>query len=172
MKKVIACLLVIVMGCSACLMGLAEVVDFSGFTDEALTALYNYVKEEMERRGLSGRQSYELPEGKYIIGQDILPGRYRLICTKTAGESLGNAYSSLGSFFGGLSDDGTDYGSLFGSLGGMMSEVIGTTVEVIGDYGTVIKEYELKEGQEIQVTLEVNTAIRVADGECRLVPVE
>ena len=97
MKKVIACLLVIVMGCSACLMGLAEVVDFSGFTDEALTALYNYVKEEMERRGLSGRQSYELPEGKYIIGQDIQPGRYRLICTKTAGESLGNAYSSLGS---------------------------------------------------------------------------
>lgn len=165
-------MMAIVMVCSACLMGLAEDVDFSGFTDEALTALYNYVKDEMEKRGLSGSQSYELPEGKYIIGQDIQPGRYTLICTKTAGESLGNAYSSLGDFFGGLSDDGTDYGSLFGSLGGMMSDFVGTTVEVIGDYGTVIKAYELKAEEKIQVTLEANTALKISDGECRLVPVE
>lgn len=167
MKKVMACVLALALCCGA-VVGLAEEADFSGFTDEALTALYNYVKAEMDRRGLNGSQSYELPEGKYIIGQDIQPGSYTLTCVKTVGESIGDAYSSLGSLFGVLGDDEADYGSFFGSFGGMMGDLVGTTVEVIGDYGTVIKSYTLKAGETVKITLEGDTALRIEGGECKI----
>ena len=171
MKKLLALLSALVLFCSASVLAFAEVNDFSGFTDDALTAFYQYVKQEMERRGLLGeRPSYDLPEGKYIIGQDIQPGNYTLTCIATDGQSYGNAYASLGGLFGGLDSDGTDYGSLFSSLGGMMSDLVDTTVEVLGDYGTVLKSASLKKDQSIQITLEIGTALQITSGSCTLVP--
>lgn len=172
MKHVISCLIALILCCSVAIMAVAEDVDFSGLNDESLTKLYQLIKQEMEKRGLTGQKTYELPEGKYIIGQDIIPGTYKLTCTGTTGETIENTYTSLGSLFGSLGGDDAGYGDLLGSLGGMMSGLIETEVEVIGDYGSVIKSYSLKTDQTIQITLEEKTALKITNGSCSLVLVE
>ena len=171
MKKIIAFLLALVLLTSASVTVLADDVDFSAFTDDALTVLFQTVKQEMDRRGLTGaRSSYDLPEGKYIIGQDVQPGAYTLTCTATEGESIGNAYASLGGLFGGMDSDGTDYGSFFSSFGNLMGDLVDTTVEILGDYGTILKSYSLGTNQSIQITLEAGTALQISSGSCTLVP--
>lgn len=128
----------------------------------------------MEKRGLTAQQSYDLPEGKFIIGEDIMPGKYTLTCTGTSGEAVGDAYSSLGSLFGSLGgdDEGANYGDLMGSLGGLMNDLVETEVEIIGDYGSVLKSYSMKKDQSIQITLEAKTALKISEGTCMLIPVE
>ena len=108
-----------------------------------------------------------LREGKYIVGEDIEAGVYSLTCTATAGEQMKDAYGSLGSAFDALDGDG-GYSSLFGALGGMMEGVIDMTVEIVGDYGDVLKRYDMKAGDSLKITLKANTALKISDGSCTL----
>ena len=108
-----------------------------------------------------------LREGKYIVGEDIEAGAYTLTCTATAGEQMKDAYGSLGSAFDALDGDG-GYSSLFGALGGMMEDVIDMTVEIVGDYGDVLKRYDMKAGDSLKITLKANTALKITDGSCTL----
>ncbi|MBQ3703739.1 MAG: hypothetical protein II885_13445 [Oscillospiraceae bacterium] len=71
-------------------------------------------------------------------------------------------YSSLGGLYGG------SLGDLMGSLGGMMSDILNTEVKIIGDYGTVLKSFELKAGDSVRLTLEKNTALQISEGTCTL----
>ena len=135
------------------------------YSDSELRQLYEDVRQEMKRRGLKLQQDVTLRAGKYIVGDDILPGKYTLKCTETSGDTYGGLYSSLGDLYGG-SD--SPLGGLIGSLGGMMSGIINTEVEIIGDYGTVLKSYELKAGESVQITLAENTALQIIDGTCVL----
>lgn len=108
-----------------------------------------------------------LREGKYIVGEDIEAGAYTLTCTATAGEQMKDAYGSLGSAFDALDGNG-GYGSLFGALGGMMEDVIDMTVEIVGDYGDVLKRYDMKAGDSVKITLKAKTALKITDGSCTL----
>jgi hypothetical protein len=108
-----------------------------------------------------------LREGKYIVGEDIEAGAYTLTCTATAGEQMKDAYGSLGSAFDALDGDG-GYSSLFGALGGMMEDVIDMTVEIVGDYGDVLKRYDMKAGDSMNITLQARTALKITDGSCTL----
>ena len=76
---------------------------------------------------------------------------------------FGDAYSSLGGFFGG------DLGGMMNSLGGMMGDLINAEVEILGDYGTVIKSFELGVGDTARITLEEGTALQIMDGACVLI---
>ena len=110
-----------------------------------------------------------LPEGKYIIGRDIEPGLYTLTCVETAGEQLNDAYGALGNAFNAL-DHSQDYSSIFGAFGGLMETLVGTTVEIIGDYGDVLDSYEMKTGDSIVIRLEEETALSITDGRCAIAP--
>ena len=112
-----------------------------------------------------------LREGKYIIGEDIAAGTYTLTCTTTAGEQMSDAYGSLGSAFDAL-DGGNEFGSLFGMLGGMMENYVDLTVEIIGDYGDVLRTYTLKTGDSMSITLKEETALQITDGSCTIVAEE
>ena len=121
------------------------------------------VRDEMINRGLPLAQEITLKEGKFIIGQDILPGSYTIKCTETFGDTYGDAYASLGGFFGG------DLGGMMNSLGGMMGDLINAQVSILGDYGTVLKSFELRVGDSSRITLEEGTALQISDGTCVLV---
>ena len=108
-----------------------------------------------------------LREGKYIIGEDIEPGKYLLTCTATAGEQMNDAYGSLGNAFDALGG-GEEYGSLFGMLGGMMENYVDMTVEIIGDYGDVLKRYSMKSGDAMSLVLKEDTALKISDGSCTI----
>ena len=108
-----------------------------------------------------------LREGKYVIGEDIEPGRYTLTCTGTAGEQMSDAYGSLGNAFDAL-EGGNSYGSLFGALGGMMEEYVHMTVEILGDYGDVLKTYSMKTGDSMSIVLKAQTALQITDGSCTI----
>ena len=108
-----------------------------------------------------------LREGKYIVGEDIEAGAYTLTCTATAGEQMKDAYGSLGSAFDALDGDG-GYSALFGALGGMMEDVVDMTVEIVGDYGDVLKRYDMKAGDSIKIILKAKTALKITDGSCTL----
>ena len=174
MRRVFLLVMIFVLCCAPIAAVFADTVDVTLLSDEELTALFEQVKNEMAIRGLDKAESYSLPEGKYIVGQDIRPGRYVLTCVATAGEQLGDAYSSLGGLFGALGGDekSASYGDAFGSLGGMMGDLVSTQVKVIGDYGTVLRSFELKKDQSIQISLDERTALQIEDGTCTLTPVD
>ena len=130
----------------------------SDYSDDHLKQLYEMVRDEMIKRGLPLAQEITLREGKFIIGQDIQAGTYTLKCTETFGETYGDAYSSLGGLFGG------DLGGMMNSLGGMMGDMINAEAEILGNYGTVLKSYELKTGDSVRITLEEGTALQLSDG--------
>ena len=91
---------------------------------------------------------------------------YTLKCLSTSGDTYGDMYSALG----GMADSlGEDWGGLFGSLGGMMSDVINAEVEILGDYGAVLKSFELKAGDSVRITLSEGTALQITDGTCVLI---
>lgn len=138
----------------------AEKYDLSQFSNQQLLDLYECVREEMSDRGISATRS--LYSGKYIVGEDILPGTYKITCTGTEAEDLGNAYSSLGDAYGALLGDG--WGNLLGSLGGAMESLVGTGIKVIGDYGAVIKSIEMKTGDVTTLTLSSGTALEISGG--------
>ncbi len=145
----------------------AESGALSRCSDAEIRQLYESLREELIRRGLPLTPEITLPEGKYIVGEEIQPGSYTLRCTGTSGDTYGDLYSSLGDVYGSLD---SSLGGLMGSLGGMMSNVINAEVKILGDYGTVLKSYELKTGDSVRVTLSADTALQVSDGTCVLIP--
>ena len=162
MKQFLSIVLALLMILSVMTCASAE-SSLAGYSDDQLKQLYELVKEEMVKRGRPLAQEIALREGKFIIGQDILPGSYTIKCTETFGDTYGDAYSSLGGFFGG------DLGGMMNSLGGMMGDLINAEVEILGDYGTVIKSFELGVGDTARITLEEGTALQITDGACVLI---
>ena len=118
-----------------------------------------------EQTEIEGRA---LREGKYIIGEDIEAGTYTLTCIATAGEQMNDTYGSLGSAFDAI-EGGNEFGSLFGMLGGMAENYVDMTVEIIGDYGDVLKTYSMKTGDTMSITLKEETALQITDGSCMIV---
>ena len=110
-----------------------------------------------------------LREGRYIVGEDIPAGRYVLTCVSTTGEKMGDAYGQLGGALDAFSGE-SGYGALFGALGGLMEDTMGMTVEVLGDYGDVLKRGTLMTGDSVTITLEGRTALKITDGSCTLEP--
>lgn len=146
---------------------LAE-IDLASLTDDEVRTLYEQVADELNRRGLTSTESITLREGKYIIGKDIQPGNYTITCTETVGDSLSGVYDGLGDALDSMTDeDSTGYGDLFGAFGGLMGE-IGMTVEIVGDYGDVLRTFDLKKGDVADILLEEGTALKLTDGSCVL----
>lgn len=166
MKKLFSALLILSLIISFFSVSAAAANSLSDYNDSQLKQLYEAVKEEMIKRGLPLAQEVTLREGKFIVGQDILPGSYTLKCTATSGDTYGDLYSSLGDAY---SSFDSALGGLMGSLGGMMGDVINTEVEILGDYGTVLKSFEMKAGDSVRITLEEGTALQVSDGTCVLI---
>ena len=163
MKQVLSIVLVLLMFLSV--LTCASFADnaLSNYTDAQLKELYESVKAEMVKRGLPLAQKITLKEGKFIVGQDILPGSYTIRCTETFGDTYGDVYSSLGGLFG------DDLGGMMDSLGGMMGDLINAQVEILGDYGSVLKSFELGVGDSSRITLEEGTALQITDGTCVLI---
>lgn len=110
-----------------------------------------------------------LREGKFIIGKDIAAGDYTITCTETSGESIGAAYGSLGGMLDALDDQSdNNWSNLYGSLGDMMGNYMDMTVEILGDYGDVLRSYNMKTGDSFVITLEEGTALKIADGSCTI----
>ena len=165
MKKLFSALLVLSLVFCLFTVSASAANSLSDYSDGQLKQLYDMVKEEMLKRGLPLAQEVTLREGKFIIGQDILPGTYTLKCTATSGDTYGDLYSSLGDAY---SSFDSALGGLMGSLGGMMGDVINAEVEILGSYGTVLKSFEMKAGDSVRVTLEEGTALQISDGTCVL----
>ncbi len=155
----IVLVLLIILSVMTCAFAETRLADYS---DAQLKQLYEAVRAEMVRRGLPLAQEITLKEGKFIVGQDILPGSYTIKCTETFGETYGDAYSSLGGLFGG------DLGGMMNSLGGMMGDLINAQVEILGDYGSVQKSFELGVGDTARISLKEGTALQITDGTCVL----
>lgn len=158
MKKLFSALLVLCLVFCLFSIPASAANSISDYSDDQLKQLYELVRDEMIKRGLPLAREISLREGKFIVGQDIQPGTYTLKCTETFGETYGDAYSSLGGLFG------DELGGLMGSLGGMMSDMINAEAEIIGNYGTVLKSFELKSGDSVRITLEEGTALQLSDG--------
>ena len=112
-----------------------------------------------------------LREGRYIVGEDIEPGTYTLTCTGTAGEQMKDAYGALGDAMDAL-DGGQGYGSVFGAFGSVFETVADMTVEIVGDYGDVLKTWTMKTGDAMTIELEGRTALRITDGSCTIAAAE
>lgn len=166
MKKLFSALLILSL--VLCLFNVSAFAasSLSDYSDSQLKQLYEAVREEMVKRGLPLAQEVTLREGKIIVGQDILPGSYTLKCTATSGDTYGDLYSSLGDAYSAFD---SALGGLMGSLGGMMGDVINAEVEIIGNYGTVLKSFEMKAGDSVRITLEEGTALQISDGTCVLI---
>lgn len=158
MKKLFSTLLVLCLAFCLFSIPASAANSISDYSDDQLKQLYELVRDEMIKRGLPLAREISLREGKFIVGQDIQPGTYTLKCTETFGETYGDAYSSLGGLFG------DELGGLMGSLGGMMSDMINAEAEIIGNYGTVLKSFELKSGDSVRITLDEGTALQLSDG--------
>lgn len=94
MRKVMAVLLVLLMmACSG--LSLAEEMDLSTLSDDALVALMARVQEEIVARHIEGTAN--LPGGTFIAGKDIPAGSYIYTCL-ASGEDWGNVtiYSDKG----------------------------------------------------------------------------
>ncbi len=77
--------------------------------------------------------------------------------------SLGSAYSSLDS------NSGTDWSSLFGALGGMMEDISELEIEILGDFGDVLKRINLKKDASVDLTLSEGTALQISEGTAKLI---
>ena len=139
-------------------------LDLASLGDDELKQLYADVRQEMTDRNIPLSSEMTLREGKFIVGEDILPGSYTITCLESDGEKIGDAYSSLGNAIDELDEEDSGTGGLMSALGGMMGDVAPTVVEVLGDYGSVLKSFELKSGESTSVTLEENTAHEVTGG--------
>ena len=166
MKKLFSALLVLSLVFCLFTVSASAANSLSDYSDSQLKQLYEAVREEMLKRGLPLAQETTLREGKFIVGQDILPGSYTLKCTATSGDTYGELYSSLGDTYSSID---SALGGLMGSLGGMMGDVINAEVEILGDYGTVLKSFEMKAGDSVRITLDEGTALQISDGTCVLV---
>ena len=168
MKKLFTSMLIaaLVLGMLAASASAAGKTDFSKMSDKEVQELYEEVRDEMIARGLPLAQEITLKAGKFIIGEDILPGTYTVKCLKSDGDTYGDLYSGLGDAYSNI-DSGL--GGLMGALGDMMGDVLTTSVEIIGDYGTVLKSYDLKTGDSVTVKLEEGTALQITVGSVLLI---
>ena len=166
MNKIVSLLLVAML--MACSVASAEGIDIASMTDADLIALFDSVQSEMQNRNISQSSAKTLIEGKYIVGSDIQPGEYIITCTESIGDELQDAYNGLGDMYNSIPDT-EGYGDIFSSFGSIMSNV-GMTVEVLGDYGDVIKTTNLKTGEGIELSLKDGTALSVSDGTCTIEP--
>ena len=162
MKKLFSALLALCLVLCLFTVSASAANSISDYSDAQLKQLYEIVRDEMVKRGLPLAQEITLKEGKFIIGQDIQAGSYTIKCTETFGDTYGSAYSSLGGLFG------DELGGMMNSLGGMMGDLINAQVEILGDYGTVLKSFELGVGDTARITLEKGTALQISDGTCVL----
>ena len=166
MKKLVFVLLAVLI---IALPVLGQTDEIRGLSDAQLQSLYESVKAEMARRGLDAAE-ITLQKGKYIIGKDIPAGTYQIVCLSTEGEALNNIYSSLGSAYDSLdSSSETNWSSLFGALGGMMESISEMEVEILGDYGDVLKKVTLKKDAWTDITLSEGTALQISEGTAKLI---
>ena len=166
MKNVLSILLVSVFILS---VAFAEGLDFSNMTDEELVAVYQNAANEIKNRGLVVGEERTLREGKYIIGKDIAAGTYTITCIGTEGESFGESYGSLGSMMDVFDDDSdTNWSDLYGSLGSMVGDYLDMSVKILGDYGDVLREYNMKNGDSFSLSLEEDTALEISNGSCTI----
>ena len=141
----------------------------SKVTDAPKTVESEVSPQQNSAERSNSTHEYTLKEGKYIIGKDIVPGNYIINCTETAGESVGKSYGSIGNMMDALDDNSNgDWSELYGSLGNLMGEYINMTVDIIGDYGDILRTYEMKKGESISIQLEEGTAIQITDGSCEI----
>ena len=73
MKKILGILLAAVIALTS-LTALAETIDFSGYNDAALIELLASVQQEIANRHIE--KSASLPQGTYLVGNDIPAGSY------------------------------------------------------------------------------------------------
>lgn len=59
----------------------AESIDVSSLSDDDLSSLYASILDEMNKRSME--QTGEIFPGVYVVGQDILPGKYVIQYAKT-----------------------------------------------------------------------------------------
>lgn len=166
MKKFVIVLFVVLM---TVLPVLGQADEVRNLTDAQLKSLYETVKAEMSRRGLDSVEM-TLQEGKYIIGKDIPAGSYTITCLSTEGESLNNMYTSLGTAYDSMdSDSGTSWSNLFGALGSMMEDISELEIEILGDYGDVLKKVTLKKDASTDIVLSEGTALQISEGTAKLI---
>ena len=91
MRTVVTAICVLMLGITA----FASDIDISSLGDDQLKQLYENVKAEMVTRGLPVSKEITLREGKFIVGEDILPGTYTITCRETDGEKIGDPGASL-----------------------------------------------------------------------------
>ncbi len=166
MKKIVLVLFVLLM---VSFPALGQTDEVRNLSDAQLRSLYESVKTEMSRRGLDTVEM-TLQEGKYIIGKDIPEGSYTITCIATTGEDWNNVYSSLGSAYSSMdSSSGTDWNGLFGALGGMLEEISELEIEILGDFGNVLKRVTLKKDASVDLTLSEGTALQISEGTAKLI---
>ena len=137
--------------------------------DQELLTLYQLVTREAKARGLSLNAAISCPAGRYIVGQDIAEGVYRITCTATAGDDVTRAIGGLGSVYEGLGGETSAYGALFSSLGSLYAAADeGALVEIVGDFGVTQRSFHLKKGQSVDITLSGRVALVISDGTCEL----
>ena len=163
MKKLLSTLLILALALTLLSTTAFAAPDFSQYSDSQIKELYEAVRDEMIARGMPLAKELTLKEGKFIVGADILPGTYTIKCTETFGDTYGDLYSSLGGLFN------DEMSGLMDSLGGMMGDLVNAQVVILGDYGTVIKSFELSVGDSTRITLEEGTALQISDGTCLLI---
>ena len=147
----------------------AEPLDYSGMSDDELIAVYQGALAEIQSRGLVIGEERTLREGKYIIGKDIPAGSYIITCIQTEGEAVGDAYGALGSMIDASDDELSGFGDAFGAFGNLVGDYSDTTVEILGDYGDVLRSYSMKTGDHFTIELEEGTALQISDGSCTIV---
>ena len=167
MKKIVAVLLVLLLVCAG---ASADSLEVSAWTDDQLRAVYQAIRAEAAARGLALTENVTLGAGRYIVGQDIAPGTYLITCVATDTEELSKSFGSLGAAMDGLdSGSGTSYTDIYSSLGSMFASLDeGVKVEVIGDYGSILKSVQIKKGETVSLTLDGKVALKISDGSCRL----
>ncbi len=146
----------------------AQENEVRNLSDTQLKDLYEIVKAEISRRGLDAVEM-TLAEGRYIIGKDIPAGSYTITCLSTDGEDVGGVYNSLGSAYDSLTGSGDAWSNLFGALGGLIEEVSEVRVEILGDYGDVLKSVTLKKDASADITLQEGTALKISEGSAKIV---
>ena len=167
MKKLFSLIMILML--LICSAAGAEGIDFSSWTDDQLRSAYQAICAEADARGIALTKAITLSAGRYIVGQDIEPGTYMITCTGTEMDAISESYGHLGSAMDGLTGGGSSYSDIYSSLGSAFASLDeGVTIEVVGDYGIVIKSVQLKKGESVFLTLEGKVALNITEGSCRL----
>ncbi len=171
MKKTLTILLAFLIMSFSAIDVQASSMNWSDMTDQQLQQAYQEIRNEASRRGLVLAESLTLSEGLYIVGQDIEAGDYVITCISTDTDNVSRSFDSLGSALDGLgvNNGSTSYSDLYSSLGSALSALDdGVKIEIVGDYGSILRTIQLKKGQTASIKLEGKVALRISDGECKL----